>query len=296
MEMIRVRVPATSANLGPGFDTLGLALNIYNEFSFEEIPSGLEILGCEEGYRDEDNLIYQAILRTFEKLGYEAGGIRITIESEIPMTRGLGSSASCILAGVMGANKMAGSSMTREEVFKLACEIEGHPDNLAPALFGGLVTSVMETDDIYYNRIDIAPGLKFMALIPDFGLSTEDSRRVLPERLTYSDGVYNIGRVSLMLSALVNGRFDLLRHGLKDKVHEEYRGKLIPNYDRIIKKCEELDVLGTYLSGAGPTIIALVEEGEETFKREIEDFLSQLQEGWQVRELSVDLEGASFIS
>lgn len=294
--MFKVIVPGTSANLGPGFDTLGVALNIYNEFIFEEIQGGLEISGCEEKYRNKENLIYTSMLKTFEEIGYKKKGIKITINSEIPTSRGLGSSASCILAGVIGANQIAGSPLSKGDIFKIATEIEGHPDNIAPALFGGLVTSIVEDDEIHYNQIEMADGLKFIALVPDFSLSTEESRQVLPEKIDYSDAVYNIGRVSLMLSALSNGNFELLKYGLKDKIHQQYRGSLIPNYDLIMEKCESMNTLGTYLSGAGPTIMVLVRENENNFQFEIEEFLSQFQDKWRVEKLSVDLLGAKISS
>lgn len=294
--MFKVIVPGTSANLGPGFDTLGVALNIYNEFIFEEIQGGLEISGCEEKYRNKENLIYTSMLKTFEEIGYKKKGIKITINSEIPTSRGLGSSASCILAGVIGANQIAGSPLSKGDIFKIATEIEGHPDNIAPALFGGLVTSIVEDDEIHYNQIEMADGLKFIALVPDFSLSTEESRQVLPEKIDYSDAVYNIGRVSLMLSALSNGNFELLKYGLKDKIHQQYRGSLIPNYDLIMEKCESMNTLGAYLSGAGPTIMVLVRENENNFQFEIEEFLSQFQDKWRVEKLSVDLLGAKISS
>ncbi len=294
--MFKVIVPGTSANLGPGFDTLGIALNIYNEFVFEEIQDGLEILGCEEKYKNKDNLIYTSMLKTFEEIGYKKKGIKITINSEIPTSRGLGSSASCILAGVIGANQIASSPLSKEDIFKIATEIEGHPDNIAPALFGGLVTSIVEDDEIHYNQIEIANGIKFIALVPDFSLSTEESRQVLPEKINYSDAVYNIGRVSLMISALSNGNFELLKYGLKDKMHQQYRGSLIPNYDLIMEKCESMSILGTYLSGAGPTIMVLTGEDESNFSVQIEEFLSQFQDKWTIKKLSVDLVGAKILS
>lgn len=294
--MFKVIVPGTSANLGPGFDTLGIALNVYNEFTFEETHGGLEILGCEERYKNKDNLIYTSMLKTFKEIGYKKKGVKITINSEIPTSRGLGSSASCILAGVIGANQIAGSPLREEEIFKIATEIEGHPDNIAPALFGGLVTSIMEEEKIHYNTIEIADGLKFLALIPDFSLSTEESRQILPKEISHSDAVFNIGRVSIMLSALSNGKFELLKYGLKDKIHQKYRGSLIPNYHAIIEKCENMNVLGTYLSGAGPTIMVLVQENENDFIYKIEEFLSRFSDKWTVKKLLIDLEGAKILS
>lgn len=293
--MVKVIVPATSANLGSGFDALGIALNLYSQFVFEETEDGLEIVGCEDKYKNEGNLIYTSMLKTFERVGYKAKGIKITINSEIPVSRGLGSSASCILAGVIGGNELSGKLLSRKEIFKLATEIEGHPDNIAPALFGGLVTSIMEDGDIQYNHIDIANGLKFIALIPDFKLSTNKSREVLPKTIAYSDAVFNIGRVSLMLSALSNGKFELLKYGLQDKMHQQYRGELIHNYGKIISKCDTMNSFGTYLSGAGPTIMVLVDQKENNFIMEIEEYLSQFKDKWEVKELGIDFNGARIL-
>lgn len=290
--MIKVKVPATSANLGPGFDTLGLALNLYNTFSFKEIPKGLEIEGCDNYYANEKNLVYTSMLKTFNKIGYETKGIRIEMDTDIPISRGLGSSAACILGGVMGANELAKASLSKDEILEIATEIEGHPDNIAPALFGGLVVSVMEDKNIYYNKIDIANEIKFVALIPDFTLSTTKSREVLPSTFNNKDAIYNIGRVSLLLSALSNGRFDLLKISLRDKVHQPYRKKLIPKVDEILNKCYGLGSLGVYLSGAGPTIMAIVKEDDMNFTKTIKDYLNSINYNWNVKELDLDLSGA----
>ncbi|MCR2044179.1 homoserine kinase [Anaerosalibacter massiliensis] len=290
--MIKVKVPATSANLGPGFDTLGLALNLYNTFSFKEIPKGLEIEGCDNYYANEKNLVYTSMLKTFNKIGYETKGIRIEMDTDIPISRGLGSSAACILGGVMGANELAKASLSKDEILEIATEIEGHPDNIAPALFGGLVVSVMEDKNIYYNKIDIASEIKFVALIPDFTLSTTKSREVLPSTFNNKDAIYNIGRVSLLLSALSNGRFDLLKISLRDKVHQPYRKKLIPKVDEILNKCYELGSLGVYLSGAGPTIMAIVKKDDMNFTKRIKDYLNSINYNWNVKELDLDLSGA----
>lgn len=291
--MIKVMVPATSANLGPGFDTLGLALNLYNTFIFEEIPQGLEILGCDEGFSNEDNLIYTSMIKTFKEIGYKANGIRITVEAEIPVSRGLGSSAACIIGGIMGANQIAGNPLSKDELLKIATEIEGHPDNVAPALFGGLVVSTMDGGKVYHNQINVAKGLKFIALIPEFTLSTKEARGVLPISIPYKDAVYNVGRVSLLLSALSNGRFDLLRVALKDKLHQPYRGILIPNFVNILSKCEEIGSLGTFLSGAGPTLMALIDEDNNDFVYKIKEYLETIEGKWRLLELNMDSEGAT---
>ena len=293
--MVNIKVPATSANLGPGFDSLGIALDLYNRFSFEETSSGLEIVGALETEEDSDNLVYVSMLKAFDLIGYKPKGIKIIIDTDVPVSRGLGSSACCIIAGIMGANEIAGSPLSQDEIFNLATEIEGHPDNIAPALFGGCITSLMEEGNIYYNKIDIVKGLKFVAIIPDFPLSTKMSRGVLPEKVSYEDAVGNISRVSLLISALFNGRFDLLKHALKDNLHQPYRGKLIKGFDEVLNKLYELNALGGYLSGAGPTIMAIINENHKDFKKEMESYLKAVNYNWKVIELEIDLEGAKVI-
>ena len=290
--MIEVRIPGTSANIGPGFDALGIALNLYNIYRFEETIDGVDIKGFGDDYNNNNNLVYTSMVRTFDFIGYSPKGIKIEADTQIPISRGLGSSAACILGGVLGANYLAGMPLSKEDVFKIAVEIEGHPDNIAPALFGGLVATIMEEDQVYYNHISISKGIKFVALIPDFTLSTQLSREVLPIEIPYKDGVYNTGRVVLLLSALANGRFDLLKHALKDKLHQPYRGKLIEGFDDVLSKCEDIGSLGVYLSGAGPTIMAIVEENNVKFVSEIKKYFQSIDYDWEVKELVLDLEGA----
>lgn len=293
--MINIRVPATSANLGPGFDSLGIALDLYNKFSFEETSEGLEIIGALDTEEDRDNLVYTSMLKAFDTIGYKPKGLKINIDTDIPVSRGLGSSACCIIAGIIGANEIAGSPLSQDDIFKLATEIEGHPDNIAPALFGGFITSIMEEENIYYNKIDIAKGLKFVAIIPDFPLSTKMAREVLPKEVSYKDAVGNVSRVSLLISALSNGRFDLLRYALKDNLHQPYRGKLIKGFDEVLEKIYEFKALGGYLSGAGPTIMAIINKDDKNFKKEMESYFKSINYDWKVVELNLDLDGAKVI-
>lgn len=290
--VFKIKVPGSCANLGPGFDTLGLALNLYNTYDIEEIEGGLEITGCEKEFANENNLVYTSMLRCFEKIGYEAKGIKIHMNTGVPISRGLGSSAACIIGGVMGANLIGGSPLNQDEIFKLAVEIEGHPDNIAPALFGGLVVSIVDGQDIYYNKVHIHKGIKFVALIPDFTLSTSEARAVIPKTIDFKDAVFNVSRVSLLLSSLVNGEFHLLKYGVKDALHQNYRGKLIPDFFEIIKSCEDLGALGSILSGAGPTIMNIIREDDNDFKERIEEKLKVLDHKWQVKELYLDSNGA----
>lgn len=292
--MIEIRVSATSANMGPGFDCLGVALNIFNTFYIEEINCGLEILGCDDANKNEDNLVYTSMKRCFERIGFNIGqrGFRIRIESEIPTSRGLGSSAACILGGVLAANEIAGGNLSNREILELASEIEGHPDNISPALYGGMQVSVRDGGRVYNERIQLPKGLKFCAVIPDFTLSTKKSREILPSNVPYKDAAFNVGRASLLIAALSNGNFELLKAACMDKLHENYRGSLIRNYNEIISACSYLNPYGVFLSGAGPTIMNILREDDKEFSKDMENFLSGLKDKWIIKELKPYNEGA----
>jgi homoserine kinase len=292
--MIEIKVPATTANMGPGFDCLGLALDLYNIFYIEEIKDGLIIEGCDPEFQNKNNLVYTSMLKCFKKLDYSFTGVKIIIENNIPVSRGLGSSASCILAGIIGANEIAGGSLSIDEIFQLASEIEGHPDNISPALFGGMTVSISNNNTALYNKIPIAKGLKFCALVPDFKLSTEKARAVLPNEIPYKDAVFNVGRASFMVSCLVNGKFDLLNIACKDKLHQNYRGKLINDYNQLISKCENLNCFGVFLSGAGPTIMVILEENNDSFTNRIKEFVNDLNNHWNILELNLNHKGTTY--
>jgi homoserine kinase len=294
--MIKVKVPATSANMGPGFDSMGIALNLYNYFYIEETEKGLNITGCNDEFCNENNLAYRSMLRCFRAVDYKVKGLNINLKSDIPLSRGLGSSASCILGGVLAANEIAGSPLNKEDILSLATAIEGHPDNIAPALFGEMVLSIMDEDKIHYNKINFSNDIKFCALIPDFTLSTKESRDVLPKSISHIDAVFNVSRSSLLVSALMNGNYDLIKYACQDRLHQPYRGSLIANYDEIIKKCKELHCLGVYLSGAGPTIMAILKQEDTEFAPFILKYLKGLPHHWDVIELKPDLIGASIES
>lgn len=291
--MIRVRVPATSANMGPGFDSLGIAFNLYNEFEFSEEDTENKFYGFKEEFCNEENIVYKAMITCFEKCKYKPKGIKINLlREDIPISRGLGSSSTCIVAGLLGANNIMGNPLTVNELFKIGVEIEGHPDNIAPAFFGGMVVSVLEDGEALYNKIDIKRGITFVAIIPDFELSTSTARKVLPKKVSLKDAVYNISRVSLMISAFVNGNYDLLKYGCKDAIHEKYRSPLIKNYDLVYNKCISFGALSCFLSGAGPTIMVLIKNDEKEIVNKIRDFLRSENISWKVKELAIDNLGA----
>lgn len=294
--MIKVRVPATSANMGPGFDCMGIAVNLYNTFGFKEIEEGLKFSGMPEEFCNEDNVIYTAMKKCFEKANYKYKGLEINIlNQDIPISRGLGSSSSCIVGGLIGANEIMGGKFSRDEIFEMAVEIEGHPDNVAPAVLGGMVVAIKDGDNFYYDKVKIKDDLKFVPIIPNFRLSTKEAREVLPTNLSMQDGVYNVGRAALMVSALNNGNYELLKYACKDAFHENYRSKLIRGFDDVKNEAYKNGALASFLSGAGPTIMAIISSEEKNFKHNIEKYLNEKSFCWDVHELSIDNEGAIII-
>lgn len=290
--MITVKAPATSANIGAGFDCLGMAFKLYNVFGFEEIEEGLQFQGFKDEYCNENNVVYQAMKRCFYNCGYEPKGIKITLlEQNIPIARGLGSSSSCIVAGLIGANKLAGDRLTNDELLDLAVEIEGHPDNVAPAILGGMVVAIIEDGKTYYNKFNIEETVKFIPLIPDFMLSTEEARGVLPQTIDFKDGVYNLGRAVFILSCFAKGNYEGLNKGCRDKLHEPYRSKLIPGYSQIVNMVYNNGGICAFLSGAGPTIMTLYSQENEDDIKKLSSFLDTLDNTWELRELKVDNSG-----
>lgn len=279
--MIRVRVPATSANLGPGFDVLGLAIDRYNTFTFKKAHDF-----------PDNNLIYQSYRKVFDHLAKDIIPVDIEVKGDIPRARGLGSSAACIVGGIMGANEILGKPLDKGEILKLASEIEGHPDNVAPAIYGGLVASVMEGENIHTGKIPIKNDLSFIALVPNFELSTSEARGVLPREIPYDHGIYNVARVSMLITALVTGDNSLIKLGLEDKLHQVYRGKLIPGFDEIIEKSYKAGALGCYLSGAGPSLMAIGAGEDKKFVDKINKFITEDYPDWNIYVHKIDELGA----
>jgi len=294
--MIRVRVPATSANMGPGFDTLGIALKLYNDFEFRETEDGLKFNGMPKEFCNEKNIIYQAMKHCFDKAGYKIKGLEISeIKQDVPVSRGLGSSSTCIVGGLVGANEILGKKFSENELLEMAVEIEGHPDNVAPALLGGMVVAIVDENKTFYDKIDVKNGIKFVSIIPNFRLSTKKARSVLPKEISLKDGVYNVSRAALMVACFSSGKYELLKHACKDAFHQNYRSKLIPGFEEVYNKSYELGALGCYLSGAGPTIMVIIDEKDERFSNELKNFLKIKELEWDVLELSLDDAGATII-
>ncbi|MDI6716117.1 MAG: homoserine kinase [Actinomycetota bacterium] len=295
--MIRVIVPATTANLGPGFDVLGLAINLYNEFWFEELESGLKIEILDGGNDKlplgEENLAFISAKRLFDKVNYRYKGLRITIKNDIPTGCGLGSSSTAIVGGLLAANKIASANLSKNELFQLAAEIEGHPDNVGPAMFGGF--TICYSAGPSYRAVSYKPAsnLKPVLLIPDTGLETRKARSVLPRDVPMNNAVFNIGRSSLLVSALLLGDAGLLSEAMKDRLHQPYRASLIPGLMEMIQRIEEATGAGVALSGAGPSLLCIIDKSsEKVFLNEIKDILSSLGANYRVQPVDFDLEGA----
>lgn len=289
---VKVKVPATSANLGSGFDVAGLALTLYNTFTFELSEDGLNIKGCPEQFCNENNLTYQAFKRAAEVCGLEYQGVNIECSGEVPYTRGLGSSSTCIVAGIVGAFAFKDKVEERQEILELATSIEGHPDNVAPAIFGGVTVSVMEEDNVLTLNIPVKHDYRFVALIPPFTLSTEQSRAVLPQILPRKDAIKNVSHLALMVASLINGYDEGLKLGFKDRLHQPYRGDLITGFDEIMAVLEKDEqVLGAYLSGAGHTIMAVIHADDRMGVVRIKEELGNLIKDWRVNKLELDNRG-----
>lgn len=292
MESVTVRVPATTANLAAGFDSLGCALALYNTLTFTRAEK-LSFSGCDEAYRNEDNLAYAAYRRVLSALGLPAEGVHIDIRAEIPVARGLGSSSALLAAGAMGANALHGSPLDRRELLTLCTELEGHPDNVAPALLGGLTASLMEGDRVLSVSYEVHPALRFVALIPDFPLSTHAARAVLPASVPYADAVFNTSHAAVLPRAMALGDEALLAAALQDRLHQPYRRGLIPEYGAVEALAAENGCRAFCISGSGPTLLALTRDAD--FARRMGEGVGRLSHGWTVRELAVDRGGAQLL-
>lgn len=282
--MVKVLTPATSANIGPGFDCLGIAYNLYNEFEVE-LSDKLIIEGCDLKYQNENNLFYIGFNSVKERLNrYEK--CKVIIHSNIPVSRGLGSSASLIVAGVLSANNLFGNKLFLEELFEIATKIEGHPDNIAPCMFGGF-TCAYQNEKPEYIHLNVSNSLRYTLIIPDYELSTSQSRSVLPKNYNRQDVVFNISRNVLLIKAFESGDEKLIKEALQDKIHQPYRKELIKDYDRIEKICLDNKAISMVLSGAGPTMLAISKIDNLSSK-----IKQSLPENYLILDLNLNSKGA----
>ena len=295
--IITVKAPASSANLGPGFDSLGVALNMYNTAEFEILDSGLEILIMDDADflpQNEENYVYKSFKHVYEKAGKPVPGVRIKLWSDIPVSRGLGSSSSSIILGLMGANRALGDYFSKDELVNMATEVEGHPDNVAPAILGGFVAAIYENGKVTYSRTDVPDTVRFAAIIPDFYMQTKAARGILPKYIPFRNGVYNLSHASLVTAAFTTGKFELLRYAIKDRMHQRYRFPKIKSSDFVVRNARRYGALCSYLSGAGPTIMAILDKDFEQFQDKMNKLIKTNLKGWKLEILTVDNEGATY--
>lgn len=284
-----VKVPATTANLGVGFDTLGCALQLYNVLSFTENDI-LSFSGCDEEYRSPDNLAFRSFASVYESQGCSAPNVHIDISGDIPVCRGLGSSAALICAGAVAANALGAFGLSLQQLLTIVTPIEGHPDNLAPAFFGGLTASMSCADQVYTVSYPVHEELRFVLMSPDFPLSTHAARSVLPGSLPFSSAVKQLSRLALLPKALEQGNEALIAACLQDELHQPYRFPLIPESDALAQFCQELGCDAFCISGAGPTLLALTRD--KTLAPTLKDKASVLKHKWLIQDLPIDRCGA----
>ena len=294
MKKVTIRVPATSANLGPGVDAFGCALELYTDVTFEETEEGLEITGCDEAFSGPDNLAYESYCAVLASLSEEVRGVKIHIDSNIPICRGLGSSAALLVAGAMGANVLRGNRLSTQGLLNITNAMEGHPDNLAPAFFGGLTASMVDNGLPVCVNFPLHPDWEFLALVPDFDLPTSVARQALPTEYDRADAVYNIAHGALVLKALELGDEKLLRNAMQDRIHQPYRKKMIPDYDKIESLIRTTGA-AFCLSGAGPTLLCITRNPglEEKLAKKLHDIT---EANWQMIPLHVEFQGARVIT
>ncbi|MGK7953824.1 MAG: homoserine kinase [Crocosphaera sp.] len=300
MSIVTVTVPATTANLGPGFDCIGAALSLYNQFQFTEKPEAetdlvITVTGTEADRvgGDGSNLVYQAFVYLYQHIKQKPPNIAIDIKLGVPLARGLGSSATAIIGGLLGANTLAGQPLSTAELITLAIQLEGHPDNVVPALLGNCQLSVGESQNWEICQISWHSDIIPVLAIPNFELSTEEARLVLPKTLPRADATYNIARMGLLIRGLESGNNQWLSKAMSDKLHQPYRQGLIEGYEFVQECALKAGAYGMVISGAGPTLLAL------TSPQQIPGVETAMKKAWMqldiiadVRSLAIDTQGA----
>lgn len=300
---VTVRVPATSANCGPGFDCLGLACTLYNEFTYERLPleQGVQVVSEGQGSgqlpEGRSNLAAQSFFALWEKLKQPKTGLKITCRIRVPVSRGLGSSSTAIVAGLTAANALAGNPLTKAELVTEATKIEGHPDNVAPAILGGITVNVMEDGRVESLKIALARPLKLVVLVPDMPLPTSKARAALPRTVPHKDAVYNTSRAALLVGSLMSGDYEFLTTALEDRLHQPYRLPLIPGAKEALEAARKAGAYNGIISGAGSTLMAYVPEDGDPMKvgRAMEEPFKKRNIGTTIHLLDIDADGAKVL-
>ena len=304
--MIKIRVPATTANLGPGFDCLGLALKLYLNLEIEEIEEGLVIEYQGEGAKKfsakkkEDTLTWKSINLVLKKTGKDIHkkGLKIRVLNEIPITRGLGSSSSAIIGGIVGAARFYNIDLTNQEILELALTLEGHMDNITPALIGGLTLAYKTgREEIKWIGIKTPPDLRIVVAIPEFTLNTREMRKVLPQKVALSKAIFNLSRSALLVNALQNSDWEVLPEAMVDRLHQPYRAPFIPGIEDMFSQIKKTGLAGVALSGSGPSVVSFTKAGsEEVISKIMKDAFLNAGITCRILVLEADLEGTKFVS
>ena len=291
----RAVVPATCANIGVGFDSTGLAVELHNAVEFEAIDSGLIIEAENKTFnvpKDKSNLIYRSAAACAKHIGKELPGLHMKQIDHIPHTRGLGSSSACIIAGLLIATALLEEKLSKQELLMIATEIEGHPDNVAPAIYGGVCISVMEGDRLVSHPIPVKDDICVAAIVPDFTLSTKKAREVLPKNVSMADAISNTARCGLLVSALYSGDYSLIDAALADRLHQPYRKTLIKGYDEVREAAKAAGAYGSCISGAGPTMLAFFSNSDPELESKFAQNLKGIPGGWKPKVMNFDRKGA----
>ncbi len=304
--MIKIRVPATTANLGPGFDCLGMALKLYLNLEIEEIEEGFVIEYRGEGAekfsakKKEDTLIWKSmnlvLKRTHKDIHKK--GLKIRVFNEIPITKGLGSSASAIIGGIAGASKLYNVDLTNREMLELALSLEGHMDNITPALIGGLTLAYKTgREEIRWARIKTPLDLRIVVVIPEFTLNTKEMRKVLPQKVALPEAIFNLSRSALLVNALQNSDWEVLAEAMEDRLHQPYRAPFIPGIEDMFSQIKKTGLAGVALSGSGPSVVSLTKVGsEEVISKIMKDAFLKAGITCRILVLEADLEGTKLIA
>ncbi len=301
MRRARVRVPASTANLGSGFDTLGMALALYNEIELTEEGHGVQLFVEGEGKpalekAGPQTLVVRAVQAMLGEFGANLSGLKVRQINRIPLRRGLGSSAAACVGGIAAAARLAGVELSPDEILTRALPFEGHPDNITPALIGGLTASAIIDGRVAFAKLPVPDRLKAVAVIPNLEMATKRAREVLPKQVPFQDAVFNLTRLALLLAGLATGRLDLLAAGSEDRLHQPYRAGLLPGMEAILEEGRRAGALATFLSGAGSTLLALVSgDGNEIGRRMGERWRQEFGVENSVRLLEIERQGLLYL-
>ena len=290
------RIPASTTNLGSGFDVLGLALQLYSSVELEETESSVHIeiqgIGKESITDDENNLAYRAAKLIFDKVGKQPKGLKLTLTNGIPVERGLGGSGTAILGGLLTANHICGNPFSKKELLNFAFSLEGHPDNVSASLLGGLVVACVQNEKVHWIKLSVPDELKVVLVIPDFQLQTKLAREALPKTVSLADAIFNLSRGAFLVASIATGNLQHLGISMDDRLHQPYRKPLIPGIENVFSAAMNSGALSVALSGAGPTVAAFCTDNGSAIANSMQHAFAEHNIKSETKILNIDYEGA----